>query len=98
MAQSSFPATPLLGCIDATNPGFRGLCPKVEYNDDTITPEDVSIKELGEMSVKLLAELDPHNMQHDPTNNHCDLDRLNVPSREEQFEKLTRLDTMIHNI
>ena len=52
VAQSSFPAISLLGCTDATNPGFRGLCPKVEYNDGTITPEDVSIKELGEMLVK----------------------------------------------
>ena len=37
-------------------------------------------------------------MQYDLTNNHCDLDRLNVPSREERFEKLARLDTMIHKV
>ena len=37
-------------------------------------------------------------MRYDPTNNHCDLDRPNVPSREERFEKLNRLDIMIHKI
>ena len=37
-------------------------------------------------------------MRYDPTNNHCELDRPNVPSREERCEQLTRLDTMIHKI
>ena len=72
--------------------------PKHAYCDDTRTSEDGAIKELGEMLAKLSAELDPQNMRYDPTNNHCDLDRPNVPSREERFEKLTRLDIMIHKI
>ena len=52
VAQGSFSTLPPFGCIDATDPGFRGLCPKVEYNDDSRTPEGFAIKELGEMLVK----------------------------------------------
>ena len=52
VVQGTFSALPLFGCIDASDPGFRGLCPKLEYNDDSRTPEDVAIKELGEMLVK----------------------------------------------
>ena len=48
------------------------------------------------MLVKLLAELDSQNMRYDHTNNHYDLDRPVVPSREERLEKLTRFHIMIH--
>ena len=98
VAQSSSYALPLFGCVDATHPEYRGLCPKVEYNSASRTPEDVAIEELGEMLVRLLCMLDPQNMLYDPTNNHCELDRPNVPSREERCEQLTKLDTMIHKI
>ena len=40
--------------------------------------------------------LDLRNMLYDSINNHCELDRPNVPSKEERCERLMKLDTMIH--
>ena len=70
----------------------------MEYQNTTRTPEYIGIEELGEMFVKYIAELDPQNMRYDPTSNHCELDRPNMPSREERFEKLIKLDSMIRKI
>ena len=81
MAQSSFHAFPLHGCVDATHPGIRGLCPNVEYKSASIIPEDAAIEELGDVWVRLLGVLDPQYMLYDPTNNHCELDGPNVPKR-----------------
>ena len=49
VAQRFFGYVPLLGCIDATRPDYRGLCPKVEYSNASRIPEDVATEELGEM-------------------------------------------------
>ena len=98
VAQSSFYALPLFGRVGATHPEYRGLCPKTEYSSASRTPEYVAIEELGEMLVRLLGVLDPQHMLYDPTDNHCELDRPNVPSREERCEQLTKLDITIHKI
>ena len=58
-----------------------------------MTPEEVAIEELAYQSV-----LDPQNMLYDSTNNHRELDRPNVPSREERCAKLRQLGLMIHKV
>ena len=37
-------------------------------------------------------------MLYDPIHNHFELDRPNVPSKEERCERLMKLDTMIHKV
>ena len=37
-------------------------------------------------------------MLYYPTDNHCELDRSNVPSKEERCAQLMELDTTIHKV